>query len=364
MKVPFYFTSALFVALGFGLVALNSCGTLATEVAFDPENPPETLSDYGFFADLPTQTPNDRVVPYDLITPLFTDYAYKARFIYVPEGKQIAYNDTAVLDFPEGSAIIKTFYYPTDFRKPAGERRLLETRVLLKSAKGWEALPYLWNDAQTEATLHITGQTIPVEWVHNDGQTRKINYQVPDKNQCKGCHIYGRNTVLPIGPKARNLNHTFTYADGPANQLSKWAALGILTGAPKPDAAPRVAQWDDPASGNLDARARAYLDVNCAHCHNPEGPASTTGFNLSYMNEDLANLGLCKHPVAAAHASGKARYDILPGSAEGSVVYVRMLSTDPGAMMPEVGRTIVHEEGVALVRDWINSLDGTCENGL
>jgi hypothetical protein len=34
-----------------------------------------------------------------------------------------------------------------------------------------------------------------------------------------------------------------------------------------------------------------------------------------------------------------------------------MESTDPGILMPESGRKMVHKEGVALIRDWILSLE-------
>jgi hypothetical protein len=98
------------------------------------------LSEYGFFADLKARTPATRVTPYHLNTPLFSDYAEKQRFLYVPAGKKATYTPSAALDFPVGSALIKTFGY-----EQGGAFKPLETRLLLHRAEGWVAVPYVWN---------------------------------------------------------------------------------------------------------------------------------------------------------------------------------------------------------------------------
>ena len=106
----------------------------------------ENLSDYGFFKDnIKDQIPADGVVLYTLNSPLFSDYASKLRFVKLPVGQSVAYNPDSVLQFPVGTAIVKTFYYPVDERNPKKGRRLMETRVLFHEAKGWVALPYIWN---------------------------------------------------------------------------------------------------------------------------------------------------------------------------------------------------------------------------
>ena len=48
---------------------------------------------------------------------------------------------------------------------------------------------------------------------------------------------------------------------------------------------------------------------------------------------------------------------IAPGAPDQSFLLYRLASDDPGIMMPELGRGLVHEEGVALIREWIASLD-------
>ena len=76
---------------------------------------PNKLSDFNFFTDASAQDPNDNVVPYELISTLFSDYSYKQRWIYVPANQKAThYNEGSVFDFPIGTALIKTFYYPID----------------------------------------------------------------------------------------------------------------------------------------------------------------------------------------------------------------------------------------------------------
>lgn len=329
--------------------------------AIGAKTPPVKLSAYGFFDDPQTQSPAAGVVPYDLITPLFTDYAQKRRFLYVPEGKQISYDATQVFTFPEGSALIKTFAYPMKAKDANTSLRLIETRLLIRKPQGWAAYPYVWNEAGTDATLKRAGKRIPLTIPLSNGETAAINYQVPNVNQCKGCHVQatqgGAKAVGPIGPKARNLNHAFTYPQGSKNQLTFWQELGWLKGAPAAGQAPRVPRWDDPDAGSLNDRARAYLDVNCGHCHQAGGPAATSGLMLDWGERNPAKLGFYKRPVAAGRGSAGLEFSVVPGAPDKSILAHRMASTDPGVMMPELGRTLAHREGVNLIRQWIAAQD-------
>ncbi len=321
------------------------------------------LSDYHFFSgDMAEMTPNDGVLPYDLNTPLFSNYAQKARFVYVPPGQTAAYNDSSYLDLPVGSVLIKTFYYAEDIRNAASPKNLIETRLLIHTDTAWIPASYIWNAQQTEADFDVAGRIISVDWTHYDGQTKNIWYQIPNKNDCRGCHNLNKKTV-PIGPKAFHLNKDFVYPDGTtANQLEKWASAGILTGTPPtPDTAPKVAVWDDPDSGTLEQRARAYMDINCAHCHNPQGPANNAGLDLRYHITNPTLLGVCKVPVAAGGGSGGLKVDIFPGKPDSSILIYRLNSIEPAVAMPELARSTVHEEGLQLLRDWISSLDGDCD---
>ncbi|MFI4963525.1 MAG: hypothetical protein ACHP6H_06690, partial [Legionellales bacterium] len=247
--------------------------------------PFEKLSDYNFFGGIMNELkPNARVVPYDLITPLFTDYAHKARFVYVPEGKSADYDTTQVLQFPVGSCLIKNFYYPEDFRVKNGKRRIIETRLLVHRENAWEALDYVWNNEQTEAILDNSGDIKKVSWIHYDGTKREADYIIPNKNQCKGCHWNNGVAITPIGPKVRNLNRDLVYDDGTENQLAHLAKIGFLKNTPSPEQAPKIADWTDSTHYSVNERARAYLEMNCGHCHNPKGPAYTSGLHLNIDN--------------------------------------------------------------------------------
>ena len=306
----------------------------------------ENLSDYGFFkGNLKEQIPSDGVVLYTLNSPLFSDYASKLRFVKLPEGQSVSYNPDSVLQFPVGTAIVKTFYYPIDERNPKKGRRLMETRVLLHEAKGWVALPYIWNKEQTDAVLEVAGGSDQVSWINGAGKKQSFEYQVPNMNQCKGCHERS-GEMTPIGPSVRQLN------DG--HQLQNWSTTGLLKGLPK-DHIPALVNYSD-ASASLDDRVKAYLDINCAHCHNPTGPARSSGLYLTWDSKDRTAYGFFKAPVAAGRGSGNLSYDIVPGKPEQSILHYRMASRDPGVMMPELGRQLTHHEGVELVRSWIASL--------
>ncbi len=293
------------------------------------------------------------MIPYDVNTPLFSDYTSKHRFVRLPAGQQVAYRENDAFDFPVGTQIVKTFAMPHDMTDAKKGETLLETRIIEHKPVGWYGYSYVWNKEQTEATLALGGTTVDVSWKHSDGSLRTNNYIVPHANQCKSCHMATEKTFLPLGPKARNLNKEFAYHSGKENQLTHWTKIGALKGAPEPDKAPRAAKFDDPTTGSVEARARVWLDVNCAHCHNPHGPARTTGLDLQLSQDNPAKIGVFKSPVAAGNGSGEHKFDIVPGKPEESIVVYRLESTEPGVMMPELPRRLVPDEAVSLIREWI-----------
>ncbi|MEM9325150.1 MAG: SO2930 family diheme c-type cytochrome [Bacteroidota bacterium] len=313
---------------------------------------PEKLSDWGLFVgDLKDVSPAPNVRPYEISTPLFTDYAYKERFVRVPDGQSVSYHASEVLKFPEGSVLVKNFFYPADFAEPEQDIRMLETRLLINEGEEWKALTYVWNEDQTEAFLEVAGQSIPVSWTDNKGILQNINYAVPNLNQCKSCHEY-KGRFTPIGPTARQLNRQTKTG---VSQLAQWTENGFLHGMPA-DGIPSLPIWEDASSGTLDQRARAWLEVNCAHCHREEGPAKNTGLYLLTSQSEDYRLGIMKPPVAAGRGSANLKFGIVPGQPESSILLHRIQSLDPGVMMPELGRQLVHEEGVVLVTEWIRQM--------
>jgi uncharacterized repeat protein (TIGR03806 family) len=316
----------------------------------------ENLSEYGFFeGKINEQKPAADVVPYSLNAPLFSDYAQKLRFIRLPKGMTVAYNPDSVLQFPVGTAIIKTFFYAHDLRNDKKGRRLIETRLLLHQENGWVALPYVWNDEQTDATLSFAGGDATVVWKDEKGAKQTLDYVIPNKNQCRSCHERGE-VMTPIGPLARQLNGDFKYAENAENQLINWKKREILRGLPEDlSSVPKVPNYAD-ATAKLDDRARTYLDINCGHCHNPKGQALTSGLFLDWKTRDSTALGFSKTPVAAGKGSGNLKYDIVKGKPSESILVYRMRSTDAGEMMPEVSRKLIHTEGVELIKEWIKSM--------
>jgi len=318
------------LAIAWLLLASAAPAPVALDLILGDTLPPR-LSDFRLFADAQGTEPNTGVEPYSLNTPLFSDYAEKFRYIYLPPGTAARANGDGLPDFPVGTVLVKSFGYPADMRRPDHDIRIIETRLLIRRAAGWIALPYVWNAELGDAELKRGGRRVPVSWVDAAGQGRSISYAVPNQNQCKECHALS-DAITPIGPKARNMR-------GGAR-----ATLPV---------------WDDPKTGSLDRRARAYLDVNCGHCHNPKGAASNSGLFLTWEEGDRVALGIGKRPVAAGRGSGGLDFDIAPGHPERSILTFRMKTTEPGLAMPELGRATVHAEAVAMIDDWIRAMPET-----
>ncbi|GAB4475849.1 MAG: hypothetical protein OHK0018_06630 [Erythrobacter tepidarius] len=323
---------AALLALGGAVAHAQLAAPRVSEAAVAGPAFPGKLSEFGFFADGARQRPARGVIPYALKVPLWSDGAEKLRFIYLPEGTQLAADGEGLLQFPVGAAIIKTFAFGE-----GAARRLIETRVLLHRADGWVALPYRWNEEQTEATLALAGGRLDL--VTPAGEA--ISYAIPNKNQCKTCHSRD-GKVIPIGPKARNLSREWLGAMWKAGQLDHVPAGG----GSLPD-------WRTRATGPAEPLARAYLDVNCAHCHQPGGGASNSGLDLRWEQSDPHAIGIMKRPVAAGRGAGGHNFSILPGQPDASILLYRMDSAEPGIAMPELGKASVDTDGVALVRRWI-----------
>nr|WP_255551936.1 SO2930 family diheme c-type cytochrome [Erythrobacter crassostrea] len=299
------------------------------------EGMPRTLSEFRFFTDGMIHHPNYQVTGYELNTPLYSDGADKLRFVYLPEGTVLMGEGGGLLKFPVGSAIIKTFAFGE-----GEDRRLIETRVLLHRTTGWVALPYRWNEDQTDAKLALAGARIPM--TRPDGE--EISYRIPNKNQCKTCHSKD-GEVIPIGPKARNL---------PSEWLAQMVDTGHLSAVPSgSDVLPH---WTDREGAETADLARAYLDVNCAHCHQPGGGASNSGLDLRWEQYDQTKLGIRKPPVAAGRGAGGHAVSIAPGDPDASILVYRMSSTEAGVAMPELGRSTNDPDGIAVVRKWIEEM--------
>ncbi|MCH2160732.1 MAG: right-handed parallel beta-helix repeat-containing protein [Phycisphaerales bacterium] len=317
---------------------------------------PRTLAGWELFeGDAAQHVPAAGVHRYELNTPLFSDYSTKHRFIKLPDGTTMNYREHDVLEFPTGTVISKTFAYPRDMRDDEKGEHLLETRIEVLGEDGWHGFSYQWNDDQTDAYLVLGGASVDASWIDLDGDTVENRYEIPNANQCLSCHEQ-KGLFQPLGPTAANLNGSFDHGHGEVNQLRDWVQRGMLAHAPNHNEIPQMPTWDDADSGELDARARAWLDVNCAHCHNPLGTARTSGLDLGVAQRNPAKYGVMKSPVAAGRGSGGRGYDIVPGKPEESILLYRMESEEPSIRMPSLGRSMAHPESIELIREWIASM--------
>lgn len=368
-------------------LALMSCEREAaiTEPVFHAARTPADLAEWGQLSLAGGHlVPGRGVTAYDLNTALFSDYALKLRTVWMPEGAGPAgYDDRDSFEFPVGTVITKTFYYPRAGRAldeversrnslahfdeqglDLSQVRLVETRILVHREAGWDAFPYIWDADQRSAALARTGDFLDLTLVDASGDRQAFSYLVPNVNQCANCHETDTDQggIRPIGPKARHLNRDFDYASGRENQLDYWRDHGLLEGGPMAPEAPRNAAWNGrmPLEDMIEPAARGYLDVNCAHCHSRTGPADTSGLYLEPWEPVGPSLGLCKPPIAAGRGTGGRVYAIVPGDAHASILVHRMDSDRADIMMPELGRAVTDTEGVALVAAWIDSLAGNC----
>ncbi|WP_281502357.1 parallel beta-helix domain-containing protein [Alcanivorax sp. S6407] len=362
------------------------------------------LDQYNLFAtaDDPRSLPNEGGVPYVLNSKLFSDYATKYRVVFVPPGTKAVYRDgqegnnlNGGIHFPTGTVIAKTFAFTNESE---GTETLVETRLLIKrtSSSGkpfWEGLPYIWAEENGEmvARLSMGGGTVSAEWHYRDADSGTLltgstsGYSVPNANQCITCHGNDDQPAgsAPIGPKPRNLNRPYKaesafmgntgQAGFPAvNQLQYWSDVGILSGTPELTVSngiatniERIPHWNVPgdsgatagSDADVESRVRAYLEVNCQHCHNDKGAASNTGYYLDHFRDVDASYGVCKKPTATGGGSCGRQHVLVPGSADSSIVSCRVAAeNDPQRMMPPIARSVAHTEASALLDQWINTV--------
>lgn len=321
------------------------------------------LSDFGLFesASNPRESPRFPGLAFKLATELFTDYAHKYRFFFVPEGK-IIYQSLAAFDFPIGSVLVKTFVLPESNQANAAND-MIETRLLIRRENGWVGLPYVWNDTKTEAYLVLTGRAIEKQ-ITVDGVGEVFDYQVPSVADCKTCHIVRTNELnktAPIGLKMRHLNRNIIDNGEEKNQLLSWQEKGLLQGLPADlSQLASIPVWQD-SSRELQDRAKGYLDINCSHCHTPGGKGSESGMYLEYWRApDLFDHGICKRPGGFNGGDKGLVYDIVPGDADQSLIPYRMSllasEGDAKGQMPPLARHVNHVEAIELIKQWINAM--------
>lgn len=323
------------------------------------------LSDYGLFVDSvnPLKAPRNPGLKYFLGTELFTDYAHKYRFMFIPDNTEVEFSENSVFDFPVGTTLVKTFVLPGSNDKETATD-IVETRLLIRREQGWVGMPFVWNEEKTEAILVLTGRSIEKSVVV-DGVGQVFNYQVPNVGDCRTCHIVrndDESITAPIGLKSRHLNRNISLDAREVSQLLYWQEKGILIDLPVDlHLLPSVPRWGD-TSRSLQDRAKGYLDINCSHCHTPGGSGAESGMYLEYWRAaEFFDHGVCKRPGGFNGGSKELVFDLVPGDAEESLIPYRMsLLASEGSekgQMPPIARHLNHVEGIQLVRSWIDSMD-------
>jgi len=340
---------------------IESVETETSFVNFNIDAVPYTkLSTYAFFTgDLKNLIPNTKVIPYEPASSLFTDYASKKRFIWMPSGVKASYDaDDKTLNFPVGTVLIKNFYYNTI--QPGNTTKIIETRLMIKKSSGWIFAEYLWNDAQTEAELvtgtdFTSGSSKNITFKKDNNEVVTTDYRIPSETECLACHKLD-NKPIPIGVKPQNLNVSYNYPNGIKNQLQKLVDEGYLQSYSSNIVS--TVNYKD-TSKPLDIRLRSYLDINCAHCHQDNARCDYRAIRLSFSQTSvLSKLGICV--MADEPIDPSLERIITPGNPNKSVMHFRLNSVNENTRMPLLGRTIVHDEGVDLLKQWINTLNQNC----
>jgi len=280
--------------------------------------------------------PASGLIPYAPNAAFWSDGAVKERWIGLPNDQNITVNAEGDWDFPSGTVLMKNFRIAN---------RLIETRLLMRHPDGvWAGYTYEWNTQQTDATLVRGGKQVTVS-----GQT----WNYPSEGQCLMCHTDAAGRSLGLETRQLAFNITYPQTGRSAHQL---VTLNTINTLATPIANPTdVAPYPNPfgTSGTVGERARSYLHTNCAQCHRPGGP-TTSSMDLRYATA-FASTNTCDVVPGLGDLGLTNARLIAPGAATRSVLIERMSRRDAHAM-PPVGSTQVDTAGAALLSDWVNSL--------
>lgn len=376
-------------------------------------NFPRKLSETGLFTSVAGHRPQPGLIPYSVNSPLWSDGAFKERFIALPGLEPIDFHESNPWRFPEGTVLVKTFSLEREVGN-LGSRRRIETRLLTFQQGEWQGYSYQWNDDQSDAELvsaRGADKTFTLAGAKATGGKRQQTWHYPSRVECMVCHSRAANYVL--GLSTMQMNKIHDYGGVKDNQLRTLEHIGAFRGgedhlgllesrcrvlsqtaaaflprylrerALKPVYAKIQAAWEplrpvlvehlsrapayakvltrppasyqklaDPAdaAADLTFRARSYLQANCAHCHVAAG-GGNSAIEL-HINTDLADMRLLDNkPLHDTFGLPDARL-VAPGAPERSVLLHRLATTGRGRM-PPLSSAVVDEEAVGLLREWI-----------
>jgi uncharacterized repeat protein (TIGR03806 family) len=326
---------------------------------------PRKLSQTGLFSSVQNETPAPGVIPYSINAHHWADHTHSKRWLAVPDRKQIEIDKQGHWKYPDGSVLAKTVSIEMEAGVPGSSRRL-ETQILHREDGSWRPYTYVWNDEQTDAQLadkNGFSRTLTIRDPRAPDGRREQTYRFAARAECLICHnpwvetrttVFGVQTASALAADARQLNTDHSYGGRTGNQLATFKQIGLLSGH-VPESIEQAQKFVDPydEAADLNDRARAYLHVNCFHCHqfNAGGAAN---IQLSHELPLEKTQTIDVRPTQGTFGITDARI-IVPGDPFGSVLYYRIAKLGRGRM-PRVGSREVDERAANLFYDWIAQL--------
>jgi len=339
---------------------------------------PRRLSEAGVFASVAEHRLAEGVVEFSVNAEMWADHATAIRAIGIPGQETIKLHPASaevagssflrIMDFPQDTVLVKTISLDMVRGDPL-TRRFVETQVLHYDGWTWRGYTYEWNEEQTDAELvDATGARRLFQISDSDapGGQRKQVWQFAARSQCVRCHNPWTEHTLAFN--LAQLNRPRDNAGQVDNQISWLRQTGVFEhvaqtrgGSQQPvtvEHMPRLTDPHDP-SETIEARTRAYLHVNCSHCHRFNGGGSAYLY-LTYDKpvEQMAAVG--RRPSHGLFGIQNGQI-LMPGDPFRSLLYYRMSKLGPGHM-PHIGSQVIDQQGVALVHDWIRQLPPRVED--
>jgi len=334
---------------------------------------PRKLSETGLFSSVKEHKPAPGVVPFSINAGQWIDDASAERLVALPGGAAVRLFDNPIpipggfysgaVFFPEGGVLAKTITLELERGKPSS-RRHLETQILHFDGEFWHGYTYRWNEAQTDADLVPAGgmdQRYTILDPRAPGGKRSQNWHFAGRGECMTCHNPWAGNALAF--TVAQLNRDHDYGGIVDNQLRALRHAGLVTLHHHDEDADvttslseTAAPWlTDPydAGADLNKRARSYLHVNCAHCHQ-FGAGGTADIELRHAVALEKTKLLEVRPVQGTFSIAGAQI-LAPGDPYRSVLFYRMAKLGPGRM-PHIGSEVVDHRGVRLIHDWIRQL--------
>lgn len=308
-----------------------------------PENTfadwPNLLSETGLFASMKTREPAADLIPYEVNAPFWSDDAEKSRFFRLPEGSQLVYRESGSWEVPVGATVVKNFQVNT-----RRSLKMFETRLIKRTADGWEAATYVWDKQGVDAELLTGGKQFEYS-----KSSAVHSWHAPSASECASCHVDSAGYVL--GLSTRQLNRT---GDSGKAQITEWLENGILSapqGVQMNDQAKFCSPYDDQFS--LEQRSRVWLEVNCAMCHRPNGPGNATiDLRFDTPLAETNTVGV----VPAQGNLGISDAEIIAKGDPGRSLMVHRVKTLGQGRMPGTGSNLVDTKAVELLSQWIQQM--------